>query len=124
MFLTYVIKIDTREVPRLLNKHIHVLRLLLVFPGKLPLCSQSESLWVISIIWPPRSDQFEMFSVTYVIKVDKREVLRLSFEHIHVLLLFLVFSRKVTLTAYRVKVNNFGSYSILDPLVQANLRGF
>ena len=95
MFLTYVIKVDTREVPRLYYKNIHVPLLFLVFPGKLPLCNQSESFWVISIIWPPGSDQFEMFSVTYVIKVDKREVLRLSFEHIHVLLLFLVFPGKL-----------------------------
>ena len=97
MFLTYVIKVDTREVPRLYYKHIHVLLLFLVFPGKLPLCSQSESFWVIFIIWPPRSGQFEMFSVTYVIRVDKREVLRLYFKHIHVLLLFLVFPGKLPL---------------------------
>ena len=96
MLLTYVIKVDTREVPRLYYKHIHVLLLFLVFPGKLPLCSQSESFWVISIIWPPRSGQFEMF-LTNVIKADKREVLRLSFEHIHVLLLFLVFPGKLPL---------------------------
>ena len=78
MFLTYVIKVDKREVPRLYFKHIHVLLLSLVFPGKLPLCSQSESFWVISIICPPRSGQFEM-SLTYVIKVDKREVLKAIF---------------------------------------------
>ena len=42
MFLTYVIKVDTREVLRLYFKHIHVLLLFLVFPGKLPLCSESE----------------------------------------------------------------------------------
>ena len=35
--------------------------------------------------------------LTYFIKVDKREVLRLYFEHIHVLLLFLVFPGKVPL---------------------------
>ena len=93
--LTYVIKVDKREVLRLYFNHIHVLLLFLVFPGKLPLCSQSESFSVISIIWAPRSSQFEMFSVTYVIKVDKREVLRLSFEYIHVLLLFLVFPGKL-----------------------------
>ena len=44
----------------------------------------------------PGSGQSDMF-LTYVIKVDKREVLRLCFEHIHVLLLFLCFSRKITL---------------------------
>ena len=42
MFLTYVIKVDKREVLRLYFEHIHVLLLFLVFPGKLPLCSQSE----------------------------------------------------------------------------------
>ena len=41
-FLTYVIKVDKREVLRLYFKHIHVLLLFLVFPGKLPLCSESE----------------------------------------------------------------------------------
>ena len=41
-FLRYVIKVDKREVPRLYFKHIHMLPLFLVFPGKLPLCDQSE----------------------------------------------------------------------------------
>ena len=59
--------------------------------------------------------------LTYVIKVDKREVLRLYFEHIHVLLLFLVFPGKLPLA---VKMNNFGSYPSFDPLDQANLRCF
>ena len=77
-------------------EHIYVLLLILVFPGKLSLCSQSESFWVISIIWPPGSDQLDMF-LTYVIKVDEREVLKLYFEHIHVLLLFLVFPGKLPL---------------------------
>ena len=45
--------------------------------------------------------------LTYVIKVDKRDILRLYFKHIHVLLLFLVFPGKLPLL---VKVNNFGSY--------------
>ena len=59
--------------------------------------------------------------LTYVIKVDKREVFRLYFEHIHVLLLFLVFPGNYP---YAVKVNNFGSYTSFDPLDQANLRCF
>ena len=50
MFLRYVIKVDKREVHRLYFKHIRVLLLFLVFPGKVPLRSQSESFWVISII--------------------------------------------------------------------------
>ena len=50
MFLTFVIKVDKREVLRLYFKYIHVLLLFLVFPGKLPLFSQSES---YSIFDPP-----------------------------------------------------------------------
>ena len=42
MFLTFVIKVDKREVLRLHFKHIHVLLLVLVFPGKLPLWGESE----------------------------------------------------------------------------------
>ena len=41
MFLTYVIEVDIRELVRLYFKHTHVLLLFLVFPEKLPLCSQS-----------------------------------------------------------------------------------
>ena len=59
-----------------------------------------------------------MFS-TCVIKVDKREVPRLYFKHIHMLLLFLVFPGKLPLA---VKVNNFGSYPSFDPLDQAYLK--
>ena len=40
--VTYVIKVDKRKVLRLYFKHIHMLLLFLVFPGKLPLCGQSE----------------------------------------------------------------------------------
>ena len=58
--------------------------------------------------------------LTYVIKVDKREVPRLYFKHIHMLLL-LVFPGKLPLA---VKVNNFGSYPSFDSLDQANLRCF
>ena len=50
MFLTYVIEVDKREILRLYFKHIHVLFLLLVFVGKLPLRGKSEEFWVISII--------------------------------------------------------------------------
>ena len=96
MFLRYVIKVDKREVHRLYFKHIHVLLLFLVFPGKLPLCSQSEQFWVISIIQPPKSGPFKMF-LRYVIKVDKKEVLMLYFKHIHVLLLLLVFPGKLSI---------------------------
>ena len=42
MFLRYVIKVDKREVLRLYFKYNHVLLLFLVFPGKLPIHSQSE----------------------------------------------------------------------------------
>ena len=42
MFLAYVIKVDKREVFRLYFKHIYVLLLFLVFPGKLPLYGKSE----------------------------------------------------------------------------------
>ena len=42
------------------------------------------------------SGQFYMF-LTYVIKVDKREAVRLYFYHIHVLLSFLVFPGKFLL---------------------------
>ena len=56
--------------------------------------------------------------LTYVITVDKREVLRLFLKHIHVLWWFLVFPGNYP---YAVKVNNFGSYPSFDPLDQANL---
>ena len=55
----------------------------------------------------PGSGQSGMF-LTYVIKVDKREVLRLYFEHIHVLLLFFVVFFFQENYPYGVKVNNFG----------------
>ena len=42
MFLTYVIKVDKREVPRLNFEHNYVLLFFSVFPGKLPLCHKSE----------------------------------------------------------------------------------
>ena len=54
----------------------------------------------------------------YVVKVHKREMLRLYFKHIHVLLLFLVFQGNYP---YVVKVNNFGSYPSFDCLDQTNL---
>ena len=56
--------------------------------------------------------------LTYVINLDEGEVLILYFEHIHLLLLFLVFQENYL---YEVKVNNFGLYPSIDPLDQANL---
>ena len=41
-FLAYVIEVDNTEVLRLSFRHIHVIFVLLVFPGKLPLCSEIE----------------------------------------------------------------------------------
>ena len=58
--------------------------------------------------------------LTYVIKVEKREVLSLYFKHIHVLLFFSVFFFQENYP-YMVKVNNFDSYPILAHLDQANL---
>ena len=69
MFLTYLIKADKREVPRLYVKHIRVLFLFLVFQE----------------------------NYLYVIKVDKKEVLRLYFKHIYVLWLVSDFPRKLPL---------------------------
>ena len=43
--------------------------------------------------------------LTDVMKVDEREVLRLYYKHIHLLLLFLVFQENYP---YGMKVNNFG----------------
>ena len=59
--------------------------------------------------------------LTYVIKVYKREVLRLYFENIHVLLLVLVFTGKLPLC---IENNNFGLHPSFDSLDQANLRCF
>ena len=59
--------------------------------------------------------------LTCAIKVDEREVLRLYFKHIDVLLLFLFFQENYP---YRVKVNNLVSYPSFDPLDLANLRCF
>ena len=59
--------------------------------------------------------------LTYVIKVDKREVCKLYLKHIHMLLLLLVFPGKLP---YAVKVNNFGSYPLFDSLDHAYLRCF
>ena len=50
-----------------------------------------------------RSSQFDTF-LAYVINVDNTEVLRLSFKHIHVLFVFLVFQENYH---YAVKLNNF-----------------
>ena len=60
----------------------------------------------------------------YVIKVDKREVHRLYFKHIHVLLLFKFFQENYPYVVYAIKVKNFGSYPSFDPLDQAHLKCF
>ena len=104
MFLTYVIKVDKREVLRLYFKHICAVLFFLDFLGKLPLCRKRERFWVISIFGPSRSSQFDTF-LAYVINVDNTEVLRLSFKHIHVLFVFLVFFQENY--HYAVKLNNF-----------------
>ena len=52
MFLTYVIKVDIRELVRLYFKHTHVLLLFLVFPEKLPLCSQCVNMAHIHHLTP------------------------------------------------------------------------
>ena len=61
--------------------------------------------------------------LTYVIKVDKRDIFRLYFKHtcIHVVLVFLVFQENYL---YVVKVNNFGSYPLCDLLNQTSLISF
>ena len=61
MFLTCVIKADKREVLRLYFKHIHVLLLFLVLPGKLPLYGEGEEFLLISYFCSPGSGQFDMF---------------------------------------------------------------
>ena len=88
MFLTYVIKADKREVPRLYFKYIYVLLLFLVFPENYPYVVKVDNFGSYSI---PPPNQANLMFLTYVIKVDKREVLRLYFKHINVLLLFSVF---------------------------------
>ena len=57
----------------------------------------------------------------YVINFDKREVLRLYFEHIDMLLFFKLFQENYP---YALKMNNFGLYPSFDSLDQANLRCF
>ena len=95
-FSRHLSKIDASTHLRLYFKHICVVFLFFDFPRKLPLRRRKEQIWVISIISSPGSGQFDMF-LTYVIKVDKREVLGLYLKHIHVLLLFLVFLGKLPL---------------------------
>ena len=98
MFLTYVIiKVNKTEVLRPCFKHVHMLLLFSVFPGKLP---HSHYL-------TPWNRPFHMF-LRYVIKVDKRKVVpRLYFKYSCVLLLFPGF--------YAVKVNKLDSYNFFDP---------
>ena len=96
MFLTYVIEVDKREVLRIYFEHIYVLLLFSVFQEKLSLSVKVNNL----VSYP--SDLIPLirpisYILTYVIKIDKREVLRLYFKHIHVLLLFLVFPGKLPL---------------------------
>ena len=77
-------------------EHIYVLLLFLVFPRKVHYAVKVNNFVSYSSFDPLESGQFKMF-LTYVIKVDKREVLRLYFEHIYVLLLFLAFPGKLPL---------------------------
>ena len=94
MFLTYIIKPDIREILRLYFKHICLLLLFLVFPGKLALAVKVNNLAHITLLtWSGQCDMF----FTYVIKVDKREIRRLYSKHIHVLSLFLLFPGKLPL---------------------------
>ena len=60
--------------------------------------------------------------MTYVIKVDKKEVLMLYFKHICVVSLFLDIPGNYLCAA--TEENNFGAYPFFDPLDQANLRCF
>ena len=98
MFLTYVIKVDKTEVLMLYFKHICVVSLFLDFSGKLPLCCKRELFWVdISIFFTPL-DQANLKCFGHMSsKLIKREVCRLYFKHIHVLLLFLAFPGKLPL---------------------------
>ena len=47
MFLVYVINVDNTEVLRLSFKHIHVLFVFLVFPGKLPIAVKLNNFEII-----------------------------------------------------------------------------
>ena len=96
LFFRYLSKIDASTHLRLYFKHICVVLLFFDFPRKLPLRCKKEQIWVISITWPPGSGQFDTV-LTYVIKVDKREVLRLYFKHNHVVLLFFVYPGRLPL---------------------------
>ena len=87
------------------------------FPGKLPLCHKTEQLGSYSLFDPLDQANF-MLNLTCVIKVDKRKILCPHFEHTYVLLLFLFFFQENH--NYAIKVNNFASYPLFDPLNQAN----
>ena len=121
LFFRYLSKIDAPAHLRLYFKHICAVLLFQDFLGKLPLCCKREQFWVISIFYPfLGSGQSDIF-LTYVIKVDAREVFRLYFKHIHVLLLILVFPGKLPLCS---QSESFWVISIIWPLDQANLRCF
>ena len=95
LFFRYFSEFDAQAKVRLYFKHIYVVLSFLDFPGKLLLCGKSEYFSLISRPCSPRSGQFDMF-LTYIIKVDKREVLRLYFKHTRAFVVF-SFSRKITL---------------------------
>ena len=79
-----------------------------------PLGSTVQELF--KFIWSPGSGQFHMF-LAYVIKVDKREVPRLYFEHIMCSCCFRFFQENYP---YAVKKKNVGSYPLFNLLNQAN----
>ena len=85
VFGIYVIKIDKREVLRLYFEQIYVLLLVSNFLGNFTLCGNSDNFGSYPLFGP--LDQANFMFLTYVIKVDKREVLRLYFKHTYVLLL-------------------------------------
>ena len=103
--LTYVIQVDKREVLRLYFKHIYGFCCFRFFQDNHPNAVKVNKFGSYPIFAPPGSGQSDMF-LTYVIKVVKREVLRLYFKHICVLLLFLVFPGKLPLCS-KVNKSNF-----------------
>ena len=60
------------------------------FQENYPYAVKVNNFGLYLIFAPPGSGQFDTF-LTYVIKFDKQEVVRLYFKHIYVLLLFSVF---------------------------------
>ena len=91
MFLTYVIKVDKREVLMLYFKDIHVVLVFSVYPEEnYPYTVKMNNFGSYTLFDPLDQATFKMF-LTYVIKVDKREVLTLYFKDIHVVLVFSVY---------------------------------